>query len=114
MLPNRNQYVTIEENRIISPNLLNTAHLGFNRSTAIQTPQCSEAAARLTFVPGACPRISGSGVISDPSANFGPRVFVVNLFQYADTLAWTKGSHQLKFGGDFERFRVNGRSQISS
>jgi hypothetical protein len=32
---------------------------------------------------------------------------VNNTFQVADTLAWTKGTHSFKFGGDVRRFQLN-------
>ena len=33
----------------------------------------------------------------------GPTTFANTTFQWEDNVSWTKGNHQLKFGGDFRR-----------
>lgn len=111
----RSQYASVEESHIFSPTLLNTAHGGFNRSKTIDIHQCSDAVGKLSFTglstgPNPCFGFALSGIIlpgigTSPGAD---RNFVVNSFQYSDTLSWTKGNHSLKFGGSAERFRVNG------
>ncbi len=113
-LPNRSQYVSLEESHIFSPIWLNTAHMGFNRSKAILSPTCDATALALDFVPGSglCPRFTASG-FTLPTAQFGPRIFILNSFQPSDTISWARGDHQLKFGFSMEHFQLNGRSAIS-
>jgi outer membrane receptor protein involved in Fe transport len=38
-----------------------------------------------------------------------PQDRVSNTFQFADTLAWTRGSHSFKFGADVRRVQLNSR-----
>ncbi len=111
--PYRSQYVALEETHIFSPTLLNTAHLGFNRSKTNLLPSCDDSIAPLEFAPGKkCFRLSVTGV-SVPSVSLGPRIWFFNSFQYGDTVSWTPGNHALKFGGYFERLRLNGMQESS-
>ncbi len=106
--PFRSQYATLEETRIFTPVLLNLAHLGFNRSSTVDTPQCDASVSKVAFVPnGKCIRTSGNG-LTLPSSTLGPRFFILNSFQYSEMLSWTRGINEFKFGASLERFRVNG------
>ncbi|MBI4442399.1 MAG: TonB-dependent receptor [Acidobacteria bacterium] len=110
-LPYRGQYITLEETRIASPTLLNTAHFGYNRSKTFQDPECTDLMkTKLAFAPGG---YCGRGGLSGLGAGFGPRRYIMNSFQYWDTLAWTRGIHSFTFGGYFERQRLNGRASTS-
>ncbi|MBI4442074.1 MAG: TonB-dependent receptor [Acidobacteria bacterium] len=107
----RSQYATLEETKIISPTLLNTAHFGLNRSVTAQLPDCTDEVRKLTtYTPtGIC----GRGGPPQFGVGFGPRNFIMTSFQYWDTVSWNPGMHSFKFGGLWERFRVNGSSIIS-
>jgi hypothetical protein len=37
----------------------------------------------------------------------GPTTLDDNTFEWADTFTWTRGKHELKFGGDFTRLELN-------
>lgn len=50
--------------------------------------------------------------LNDPFGNLGeannmPQGRTSNTFQYEDTLAWTRGAHQFKFGAQFNRIQEN-------
>lgn len=111
----RYQYLTISEQRVVTPNLLNIFRFGFNRSfsdsQAVQTSDTSS----LAFMPGQ--KMIGNLVIDSTATSafdggFGPvsalpRTFAYNLSQYSDDLAYTKGKHFLRFGGSFSRNQLN-------
>jgi outer membrane receptor protein involved in Fe transport len=106
----RNQYVTLEVQRIVSSRTLNSARVGFNRSTHESVNQ------RLTDVPPSLRWLPTepmgfltiSGVVTE---NFGdyrlPRIDRLNNYQLGDTVFLTRGIHNLKIGGDFQRIQFN-------
>ncbi|MBI4442086.1 MAG: TonB-dependent receptor [Acidobacteria bacterium] len=106
----RNQYATLQWDSILSPTMLNTAHVGFNRSLADDTPTCVDALLALSFVPGS--KYCSRGGLTGMGGFFGPRIFIVNNFQYSDTLSWTRGMHTIKLGARYERHQINGESGL--
>ena len=109
-----NQYVTIEEKHIFSPQLLNVARVGFNRSLlnaqdGINNPAVDDPA--LAFIGSGTFEHMGQIQISGLS-NIGrsfnrPRFRVLNLFEYSDTVSYTSGNHSLKFGAKYQRYQLN-------
>ena len=88
---------TLSEYHTFTPGLLNEFRLGFNRFN-----QTVPVAGNQTF-PGLdqFPNIN----VYELNAAFGPdssapQYTIQNLYQATDNLAWTKGSHSLKFGFD--------------
>jgi hypothetical protein len=108
--PYRNQYATLQWDSILSPTMLNTAHVGFNRSEANDIPTCEDSLRALNFIPGT--EFCSRGGITGTGGFFGPRVFILNSFQYSDTLSWTRGMHSIKLGARYERHQVNGTGGI--
>ena len=110
----RNQYVTIEEKHIFSPQLLNVARVGFNRSLlnavdGINNPAVDDPA--LAFIKTGGFQHMGQIQI-DNLSNIGrsfnrPRFRVLNLFEYSDTISYTSGNHSLKFGAKYQRYQLN-------
>ena len=110
----RNQYVTLEYKHIFSPTLLNVARVGFNRSLLnsvddIRNPAVDDPA--LAFIKSGTfehmGRLDVSG-LSDIGRSFNrPRFRVLNLFEYSDTVSYTRGSHSLKFGVKYQRYQQN-------
>jgi hypothetical protein len=109
-------------NRIISPRLVNEFRLGWgrNESRANQDPFGQNTLAELGIfgVPdnplfsGGLPGINidarggtlrpggGSGLDRIGSPDFLPKFQITNQFQWADTVSFTYGAHQMKFGVD--------------
>ena len=122
----RNQYLTLEWKHIFSPSLLNVARVGYNRNRIDDTDrQQFPFDANLQLVPtnrSAIPELADGllGTFTPPGtggATFGvgiiggntatPRIYRTNLFEYADTLTWTRGSHSLRMGANFKRVQAN-------
>lgn len=106
----RNQYVTLEEQHVFSPTLLNTVRLGFNRSTqeadnqrTIQIPPS------LSFVPGEqFGFINIIGLLPAMAGDFRlPRFDRLNNYQWGDTLFLTRGAHGLRLGFMGQRIQFN-------
>lgn len=116
----REQVLSIDEIHIFSPTLLNTARAGFSRAgyyftgePTPGTPAASVPGFLLGRPVGAV--VVGGSAASNPQAqvglagsNNGSDLRIArNLFTYEDRLTWTRGRHQLNFGGWFQRFQSN-------
>jgi len=111
----RRQMISLEENHIFSPSLVNSLRAGYNRDFA-----ASPAGARavnplaadtsLGYVPG-----DTVGFIGVPGLTFftgglstqAPAAFAWNSIQAYDNIFLTKGIHSLKFGANVERINDN-------
>jgi len=119
---NRNYFATLEERRIISPTIVNSARVSFSRpGTSGET---------LTSAPGThyFP-LSGStyipftdrqdGNVAIPGlSSLGPNSttpFVMNVSKYiiGDDVFWTKGAHSLKFGMSVLYNQTNAQNNFS-
>jgi hypothetical protein len=111
------QMVAIEENHVISPNLLNSFRVGYNRDN-VESPSgataVNPAAADTTlgFVPGAT--VGNLVIGSDGLAGYSggldvaaPFKFHWNSYQVYDNVFFTKGIHSMKFGANVERIQGN-------
>ena len=107
----------LQEVHIFSPKLLNIARVGYNRSILFLSQQGIGAQnyvqlfglANLNLpadisIP---PSVSISGCCSLGSAT-NPQGGTQNLFQYADEVNWSLGSHQLYIGAEVDRLQFNG------
>lgn len=113
----RNQYLTLGEDHIFSPALLNSFRFGFTRSLIRgDRPYSVDVPDSLSFVPGK-PMGSFFGISEVAplgSSLFVPRFFVLNTFQVSDNVSWTSGAHSFKFGGHVRRLQLNADSVIAS
>lgn len=98
---NRNQFLTLSENHIFSPTILNTARFSFSRTNLYwvwhDAPSVTDNPA-LIMIPG-YPMGSvapGSGITA--MASPGRRLQKQNIFSWSDDLFYTRGHHSLKFG----------------
>jgi hypothetical protein len=111
------QMVAIEENHVISPNLLNSFRVGYNRDN-VESPSGATANnpaaadTSLGFVPGST--VGNLVIGSDGLAGYSggldvaaPLKFHWNSYQVYDNLFLTKGIHSMKFGADAERIQGN-------
>jgi hypothetical protein len=105
----------LEESHIFSPNLVNSARLGFNRNAVINYRPAS-ASNPLSADPslGAFPnvenpstRIGGGFQTLQPGLHAGYTLHNWNSFQFYDDAFLTRGTHSLKFGFAVERMRYN-------
>lgn len=116
--PMLRQMVAIEENHVITTNLLNSARFGFNRdnvespsgATVINGSRAGDTS--LGFVPGST--VGNIVIGSDNLAGYSggldvaaPFKFHWNSIQGYDNLFYTKGIHSMKFGVNVERLRGN-------
>src|SRR5262245_11945413 len=109
----RNHSLTLEDDWIISPTLLNTFRFGFSRNLPkeqeVQDPAIPTS---LYFVPGVPqmgliqitngPNEVGQGVTGEARG--------INSFQFIDDITLTKGRNGMKFGVNINRVQFNGRN----
>jgi hypothetical protein len=111
----RRQIVTIQENHIFQPTLINSVRVGYNRSfgaSPLSATAVNPLAADTTlgFVPGDTagtldiPGVTGfSGGLSTQA----PQSWAWNSWQVYDDISLTKGIHSLKFGANVEHIQDN-------
>jgi hypothetical protein len=104
--------LTLNETHIFSPNLVNEARLGFNRISIAFNPSNLTDPTSVGISDGlkgpvGLPQI----LISDISLTFGgpsgfPQGRNDTLGVLSDTATLLRGSHSIKFGGEFRRYLV--------
>ena len=103
------QILTLQEDHIFGPNLLNTFRLGFSRSLGNVTPtQVEGVPESLGFAPG----VPLGTISADNLEHLGPNGIgivddVQNSFQFENNLSYTSGPHTVKFGAMAQRFQWN-------
>ncbi len=110
------EFVEIGEIHVFSPTLLNSARVGFNRSTSVNgynagviNPAADDPSlSAIPGVPGA-PSISVPGLTLYPGGKdaSSQTSFVINAYQAYDDVTLQKGIHTLKFGVSVERDQTN-------
>lgn len=113
-LASRNQYLTIEEKKVISSRWLNLFRFGFNRSHPSSfpiTPPFPESVGVKSFAPGRETGIIGSISTSELTQLGAGTVdifdFPDNSFEYTDNVTYTRGRHSVKAGMNVKRFQNN-------
>ena len=98
--------LTVQEDHIFGPNLLNTFRFGFNRSLGFSSPAEIKGGESLGFAPGIpMGQISAGNVSSLGPNGIGIVDDLQNAFQFEDNLSYTSGPHTMKFGVMAQRFR---------
>lgn len=123
----RDLFISIGERRIISPGLINSAHISFSRTweaasvygsptvnDGVVTPGTISSPGNhpLQFFGTAAGREDGtiatfSGLTAIGASTTLPFYLVPNKFAYGDDVIWTHGSHTVKAGGNAMRLREN-------
>jgi hypothetical protein len=115
----RNQVASLQELHVFSPQILNTATLGFSRASfGFGSALLASFPAGTSFVSGAGPGgiVIGGGVTTTGGnttiTSAGPNNAAGvsnhrNLFTWADTVQIVKGRHQITFGAWFQRMQDN-------
>jgi hypothetical protein len=99
---NRNQYITLSENHIFSPTVLNTARLSFSR-TRVNTAGVDKILGP-AIVPGqpagnfAIGGVNGGSYAEITAGATIPTFDLQNIYTLSDDISWTKGKHAFKFG----------------
>ena len=111
----RNQYVTLEEKHIFSPNLLNELRFAFNRTRVhdVEVPNFPEIPESLFLLPDreglfGLLRAGGRAISQFGNSTREPQRHTQNLFQTMDNVVWTRGDHAIKMGFSWSRFQYNG------
>ncbi len=116
--PLRMQVVSLIQTHIFSPEVLNTATVGFSRASfALVSVPLATFPSSLSFVAGAGPGgiVVGGGATTTANGSItsaGPNnaagvVNHRNLFSYQDTVRISHGIHQISFGVWFQRLQDN-------
>ncbi len=111
----REQVVSVQEQHIFSPNLLNTFRIGYSRGAYYFTGQAPDAVPGwIAGKPVGAVVISGSTASNGASqvtlagANTGSNNQAVrNLFTVDEHVFWTHGQHQVEFGVWLQRLQSN-------
>lgn len=101
----RTQFITLSEDHIFSPAVLNTARMHFSRTSFYWHGVVPDIAAapNLDCIPNFTTCGSGITGLNGPSTP-GNRRHKQNLFTESDDLFYTRGKHSFKFGGLFNEY----------
>jgi hypothetical protein len=101
----RSQYVTLSENHIFSPALLNAFRASFSRTGFVTQ---SVSSAHDSFVTGQSTGSMNIGAVISGPETYGPESYSgytkQNILTWSDDIFWTKGKHALKFGTLINRY----------
>lgn len=112
----RGQFITLSENHVFSPTLLNTVRFSFSRSNfpvnnvwVNNTFAGNMSDPKYSFLGNGISlgTINFNNVLSNngPSATFGPpNLHLQNIYTVSDDVYYTRGKHALKFGTLINRF----------
>jgi hypothetical protein len=111
----REQVVSLQEQHVFSPTVLNTARIGFSRAaffftgvTPVNVPGWVAGDPIGAIVIGGGTALNGASQISLAGTNAGSNLKVArNLFTYDDHIALTHGIHQIEAGIWFQRIQAN-------
>jgi hypothetical protein len=105
----RAQYLTLQDQKFLTPKVLNLAAFGYNRLGLLAEPINTHPGLSISLLPNrplGVFAISGLGNIGNnliyPLGSYS------NTYQFQDNVSWTTGKHAVKFGMEFRRIQVNG------
>ncbi len=99
-----NRLFSLTENHTFNSNLVNEFRFGYRRQN-----QSFNVPLEFSDFPGQFPNINIDeiGLFIGPNTN-SPQSGIANVYQASDTMSWTRGRHQMKFGSDYRRAIVPG------
>lgn len=104
---------SITDTYVITPNIVNQVRFGYSRLRSTSTPDEPFTAADLgistplrNHFPGS-PTLIVTGLFTFGSSPFADQSSRINAFTAGDTLSIIRGSHHLRFGGEYRRSQVN-------
>jgi hypothetical protein len=106
------QLMTLVNTKVFSSTLVNEARLGYNRLHLAFDPETTLRAGDFGINNGvpAFPQITVSGAFTFGGASGEPSLRGDYTAVLSDTLNWLRGSHSIKFGGEFRRADSNNNS----
>jgi outer membrane receptor protein involved in Fe transport len=105
----RNQYFTVQDQKLIGSGLLNQVGFGFNRTTYLSSVPNLYPGLTISLVPNRPIGVFSIGGLSPIGNNLiYPLSDYSNVFQLNDNVVWTRGAHTIHFGGEFRRNQING------
>jgi hypothetical protein len=112
----RNQWITLSENHIFSPTVLNTARFSFSRTNDVLADHnvgLPDNGMGPSIVPGFSTGVidmggaAGGTYTEFGSAGYAPQEFnLQNIYTLSDDVNWTRGKHAFKFGTLLNRFNL--------
>jgi len=111
-----NRYLTLGATHILNDHLVDTLRISYNRSYAASTIGFLQPVSpSLSLVPGEpLGSIGVTGSVNLGPSRFSPSFSTLDLYQFGDDLAWTRGRQTIKIGGDFRLYhnpKLSGQSQ---
>jgi hypothetical protein len=111
----REQVVSVQEQHVFSPSLLNTFRAGFSRagyfftgSTPVDLPGWVAGDPIGAVVVGGGTALNGASQISGAGTNAGSNLTAArNLFTFDDHIGWSHGIHQIEAGVWVQRVQAN-------
>jgi hypothetical protein len=109
----RDQFLTLSENHVFSPTVLNTVRASFSRTNIAQTTSFTTSPIDLSappyqFIAGQPMgqlQITGISTIGPNSSS--PNFLIQNVYTVSDDVFYTRGRHAFKFGTLINRFEDN-------
>lgn len=104
-----NQSVAVSDTYTLGPTLLNSFNFSFsnNKGTAISGAPFSLNSIGVNIAGPNPPEINISIAGFFNMSSGAPGEFVRDNFHFADSVHWIKGKHEIAFGGDFMRMKVD-------
>jgi hypothetical protein len=111
----REQVASVQEQHVFSPRLLNTARFGYSRAayaftgtTPVDVPGWIAGRPIGAIVIGGGTALNGASQITGAGTNAGSNLSTArNLYTYDDHVYWTRGAHQIEFGGWLQQIQSN-------
>ena len=107
-------YTNIGYTRVFSPTLLNEFHFVSHRSNYLQSTPGRQLPPPSALGIGVTPDVATGPTnlffdtqLSIGNSEGGPTRFVENTFSWTDSVSWTRGKHNWKFGGGFTPYQEN-------
>jgi len=118
----RYHFLQTETQFLQSPSTVHSFRAGFTRVWNGQNSRQPDTIPQaMSFMPGQpmggisfTAGLSSLGGAARDNISLLPRRFVVNDFQFNDTLTHVRGAHAIRFGGSFDRVQFNQRSDNSA
>ena len=111
----REQVLSVEEQHVFSPTILNTARIGYSRAsfyftgaTPVGLPGWVAGKPIGAIVVGGGTALNAASQLAPAGTNAGSNLSAVrNLFTYDDHIVWTHGAHQIEIGAWLQRIQAN-------